>query len=177
MKKLGKAEVEELSNNESVYVGSGSYYDFDCGIVIKFDKESIKNTLLYDDTDKAPDAKDINVFIEYNMENKIFNDTSEIDEAISSYEHNLVPVLPPFFVRKHESSPICHVVVERNYLDFTPYSDRHDLPLYVRDLTREELLEYKSALQEEKAAFEKRLRTYFKKYGYKIHAHGYWFNR
>ena len=53
----------------------------------------------------------------------------------------------------------------------------HESPVFVRYLTDEETKEILQAYEQIKQDYEKRLRTYYKRYHDKITTHGYWANR
>lgn len=173
MKKLTKEEIKDIES-KGAYVKNSYLYKFEDGIVIEFDKDSISKTLWYDDETEGPISKDGSnkkeAFIRYNMRS-VRNPAQEfIDNEGWGF------IREPFLCRQYdyEETGRCFISWQSDYCG---EPDPYYLKLKVRNLTREEIEEVAEANAEVIKAYQKRLETYYKRYGDKIYQRGYWANR
>lgn len=132
-------------------------------IDINIDKPSIKSDIYYDDETEAP-AKSYENFELYNLR---LQNTPLNDESIKNIENLAIYK----FNAKYNNNNTYYLLRNRNYHYY--YSDGE----LVRDLTEEEKADITKIYCEEKEAFIKRLKAYWKKYQDKIYCIGYWANR
>jgi len=142
----------------NTYIDIGPYY-INIGV-----KPSIDSTMWYDDETEGPDASKFEAFRAYNMRGKRF----DLDELAANGRSN--------------------VWVYTNYTNdrtggkLKGWSTTHwdEEPRHLGDYhkaTDDDIMAIKQGLAEMKAAYEKRLATYWKRYSNKVHAAGYWANR
>ena len=140
------------------YIDVGPYY-LNIG-----DKPSIDSTLYYDDETEGPDASKFEAFKAYNMRNKRF----DLDELIANGRGNI-------WVYTNYTN-------DRTGGKLKGWSTTHwdEEPRHLGDYhkaTDDDIAAIRQGLAAQKAAFEKRLATYWKRYSNKVHASGYWANR
>jgi len=140
------------------YLDVGPYY------LAIGDKPSIDSTMWYDDETEGPDASKFEAFRAYNMRGKRF----DLDELIANGRSN-VWIYTKY---THDRTGGKLKGWATTHWDEEP---RH-LGEY-RKATDDDITAIKQGLSEMKAAYEKRLATYWKRYSNKVHAAGYWANR
>lgn len=142
----------------STYIDIGPYY-INIG-----DKPSIDSTMWYDDETEGPDASKFEAFRAYNMRGKRF----DLDELTSSRLGEVY--IYTNYTRDRTGGKLKGWLVAHN----------GEEPRHVGDFqlaTADDIMAIKQGLAEMKAAYEKRLATYWKRYSNKVHAAGYWANR
>jgi hypothetical protein len=139
----------------SKYIDMGEYY-----LNIGDAKPRISNTLYYDDETDAPDISDFEVFKNYNMRGKRFNLVKLVDSGRSVC----------VFTSDNRSGGKLKGWT-------TCYIGEHPGLRDCRLATVDDIMAIKQGLAEIKADFEKRLASYWKRYGDKIRTSGYWANR
>ena len=163
------------------YEGCGEYLDMGDGHVVEIEKPSIKSEFWYDDEYDSPltddDAQRKSYFITENMRWQ-FKDfgLAEWDEGNAKIERG------EWVSGNHLREP---------FLAVWPSGECNPTFFYSRDyehideargmaripLTAEQIDGLREVLDGQRAKFEKRLETYWKRYGDKVCAHGYWANR
>lgn len=186
-KKEKKAHVEMLVAKEResrrdswrrYYMGK-EYIQFDCG-VIEVDKQGITSEFWYDDEYESPLSDDPEqrkaYFVDRNA--RSFNDFGlsewrECRKALESGRACSGRYLPRPLVAMWPSGQ-CYPVfmVDREWMEH----DRRRGMVTV-EMTDDELEQLGSIIDGMKARYMKRLETYWKRYGDKVSAYGYWANR
>lgn len=151
------------------------------GLTVAVDRPNIESTIYYDDEYESPikadDSNKKDVFIHENMSN--FRDfgiygwmQSRIDletRGCCSGMWSSQPVLIEY-LRKDDNNQVC--------IDFTSRSEEY-LPenANIIPLDNDEIEALKVVIDGLKAAYIKRLETYYKRYANNISSYGYWANR
>lgn len=151
-------KMVEYCLKSSTYIDIGPYY-INIG-----DKPSIDSTMWYDDETEGPDSSKFEAFRAYNMRGKRF----DLDELAADGRSN-VWIYTNYTTDRTEGKLKGWLVTRigeepRHVGDYQPASD-------------DDIMAIKQGLAEMKAAYEKRLTTYWKRYSNKVHAAGYWANR
>ena len=134
-----------------------SYYLELADCFVSFDhKPSIDKTIYYNDEYEAPTITK-EYFIEHNMRHNF-----------SSLEFDFEKEL--FLFPNYEQAPEIKCLRALNRFEAEDHEN-------LRKVTAEETEQIKNKLEEFKADYLKRLNTYWKRYGHKVYASGYWANR
>ena len=143
----------------SKYIDLGSYY-----LDVGDSKPSIENTLWYDDETEGPDSSNFEAFRAYNLRGKRFS----LDEVIES-GRQVIWVYTQYNGDKTDGKLKSWTAAR------VGEEPRHTGEY--RKATEDDLKAIRQGLSEISADYEKRLKTYWKRYGDKVHAAGYWANR
>ena len=140
----------------SHYIDTGKYY-LNVG-----DKPGIESQMWYDDETEGPDASKFEAFRAYNLRGKRldFEEATENRQiwVYVNYTHDRTGgKLMGWTTSRHGEEP-------------------HHLGAY-HLATDDDIMAIKQGLAAIRAAYEKRLKTYWKRYSHKVHASGYWANR
>lgn len=142
----------------SKYIDMGNYY-----LDIGDSKPTIDSDLWYDDETDGPDASKFEAFRAYNMRGKRF-DLDEVTEGTRKV----------YIYGKYTTDRT------NGKLKGWLTARIGDEPTHVgeyREATADDIMAIKQGLSEIQQDFEKRLKTYWKRYSNKVHARGYWANR
>lgn len=143
----------------SKYIDLGEYY-----LNIGDAKPTIDSDLWYDDETEGPDASKFEAFKAYNMRGKRFS----LEELAENGRTQIW--IYTNYTRDRSGGKLKGW--STTHWDEEP---RH-LGEYHR-ATDDDIMAIKQGLAAMKAAYEKRLATYWKRYSNKVHAAGYWANR
>lgn len=155
------------------------YYQFDDGFVIKFERSRIDRTMYYNDEYEAPSTT-LERFINYNMWHNLHDLGIEkwIEEENDLKSHGCCGGGHSKMWLAQEYDDDRKLLSLRTSIDrFCDGVYPHESKLFVRYLTDEETKEILQAYEQIKQEYEKRLRTYYKRYHDKITTCGYWANR
>lgn len=143
----------------SNYIDVGQYY-LNIG-----DKPHIERTMWYDDETTGPDSSKFEAFRDYNMRGKRF----DLDELVADRNGGNVWIYTNYTTDRTGGKLKGWTV--------TRYGE---VPTHLGDYHRatdDDIMAIKQGLATMKAAYEKRLATYWKRYSNKVSARGYWANR
>ena len=163
-KRDGSTDIDMVNwcIKESKIVNMGDYW-LDIGSA----KPKIESTLWYDDETQGPDANLFEEFREYNLRGK----AATLDEITKRFGSD-----GKIWIYKNK-----YTRDNRNILRGWTTSDTyHGKPTHVGECyeaTEEERAAIAQGLQEIRNNYEKRLKTYWKRYSDKVYARGYWANR
>lgn len=155
------------------------YYQLDDGLVVVFERSSIESTMYYNDEYEAPSTA-LESFINYNM-NHNFNDNGiaswiemerDLRETGCCLGSHSKMWLAQYY---NDDRKILSLQTTVSHFDGNLYA--HESREFVRYLTDEETKEMLKAYEQIKQDYDKRLRTYYKRYHDKITTYGYWANR
>ena len=140
-------------------IKSYKYIDID-GIIVDVgrSKPPISRTLYFNDEHEAPQVNYEN-FAAYN---KRLNNPSEYKLQWSSY---------------HGDGKLKLLKDERSNIYQLSYDEARDKDVETKEVTEKELEAINQGIREIQADYEKRLKTYYKRYSDKIFTSGYWANR
>lgn len=146
------------------------HYMTDDGYIISFERPRIESCMYYDDETEAPSTR-FESFKHYNM---FYNFNNSVDRWMEK-EHDLRTKGCTYgnHARMHllvTNGSFTSIATVNNY-----YNEIN--PFKVRNLTDEEIQEIIEINNAMKTDYEKRLKTYYKKYSHKITTYGYWANR
>ena len=163
------------------YMGCGEYLDFDGEHVIEIEKPSIRSEFWYDDEYDSPLTDDPEQRKRYFMAENMrwqFKDfgLSEWDEC----ERQLAEI--GCCTGRHLSEPFlavwpsgeCYPVFFYDF-DYAHIDEARGMSRI--PMTAEQIDGLREVIDNQRSKFEKRLETYWKRYGDKVSAHGYWANR
>ena len=156
------------------------YYQFDDNLVVEFDRSRIDGVMYYNDEYEAPSTA-LESFINYNMCHNLYDRGIEKwieaendlkNHGCCSGSHSKMWLAQYY----DDGRKILSLeTTAGRYLHDVDYA--HESPVFVRYLTDDETKEILQAYEQIKQDYEKRLRTYYKRYHDKITTHGYWANR
>ena len=144
---------------EGKYIDLGDYY-----LRVGDAKPNIEKTMWYDDETEGPDASRFEAFREYNMRGKRLSLEDAMDYGRSEvwiftqYTHDRTGGKLKSWLTARIGEEPTHVGEYRK-------------------ATEDDIKAIKQGLAEIKADYEKRLKTYWKKYSAKVRSAGYWANR
>lgn len=145
----------------SKYIDTGEYY-----LDIGDSKPSIESQMWYDDETTGPDASKFEAFRAYNLR---CNNGSRTLEKMAENGRTEVWVYTKYTNDKTEGK-----------LKGWTATRLGEEPRHIGDYrkaTADDIMAIKQGLAEINANYEKRLKTYWKRYSNKVHASGYWANR
>ncbi|MCI8425663.1 MAG: hypothetical protein HFJ72_08420 [Adlercreutzia sp.] len=175
MKLMSKAEkmahLEARGDLDKYYLNSYDYIAFDSGEVVAIEKPAITSEIWYDD--ETPDPAKAEgmeaLFYRHNMARNWF------DFQLTGWQQSR---------RDLEERGCCcggwrklPALAARHNGDFKIETHTEEWSRRIkttRDLTEEETAELLQIMAQLKAAYEKRLKSYWKRYGDKVHTSGYW---
>jgi hypothetical protein len=140
------------------YIDVGPYY-LNIG-----DKPSIDSTMWYDDETDGPDASKFEAFRSYNMRGKRLTFEESTDHGRSEV------YIYTNYTTDRTGGKLKGWLTARIGEEPRHVGDFHKA-------TEDDIMAIKQGLAEMKEAYEKRLKTYWKRYSNKVHAAGYWANR
>lgn len=154
---------------------------------IKFEKPSISSDIWYDDEKPDPfkvgDKKQ--VFINHNLSLNFKDHGSNKWQAEKKHNKEFFekqnPDIP--YPDCSEYNPFIAIWNNDNtgtpvfFYDHTPGSNQYDGCTKKYMLSNDEVAQLMDIYEDQKAAYLKRLETYYKRYESKIYSHGYWANR
>lgn len=158
-KQWNNQKMVDYCEKSSKYIDLGDYY-----LDIGDSKPSIESTMWYDDETDGPDSSKFEAFRNYNMRGKRFS----LDELMTNGRTNV-------WVYTHYNGDRTGGKLKSWTTTHTGEEPRH-LGDY-RLATADDIMAIKQGLAEIRNDYEKRLRTYWKRYSNKVHASGYWANR
>ena len=135
------------------------YFKLSDGFVIEFDRPSISKVLYYDDEYDAP-STDFENFKSYNIALNFKNSGLDRDAR-------------RFWIGLQYGKGSLVYLTDGYYCNDLPEYCPHFIR-YITDQEKEDLLK---AVEDMKKDYIKRLETYYKRYGKKVYAYGYWANR
>lgn len=144
----------------SKYIDLGDYY-----LNIGNSKPGIDSTMWYDDTTKGPDSSKFEAFRAYNLRG---NNAQTFDEVVNSGRTE-------FWVYTNYTVDRTNDKL-RGWTASRPGDEPRHVGSY-RKATADDIVAIKQGLAEIRADYEKRLKTYWKRYSNKVHAAGYWADR
>ena len=163
------------------YYMRDDYLDFDGEHVVEIEKPSIRSEFYYDDEYSSPLTDDPEQRRRYFMAANM--DTQFKDFGLAAWDEGNRQMDEGRWVSgRHLSEP---------FLAVWPSGDCYPHFFYDRDfahideargmvripMTAEQIDGLREVMDGQRAKFEKRLNTYWKRYGDKVCAHGYWANR
>lgn len=150
----------DYSLKSNKWIDMGDYY-----LNVSDSKPSIDKTLWYDDETDSPDDSKFEAFRVYNLRG---NKAPQIEDYINDGR----PVIWVYTNYTHDQTGGKVKSWTATRIGEEP---RH-IGEY-RLATTDEIGAIKQGLNEVRVDFEKRLKTYWKRYSNKVHASGYWANR
>lgn len=148
--------------------------------VVEFDRPAISSTMYHDDETEGP-SHTFEAFRAYNM--RYFSDYGYKDWLQSREDMRkhgcclgCFPCHPYMISKDGKGRPVFRFGDWDTEGDADKFNANHDPERYgvAHEMSELELKQFAEAVDELKADFEKRLRTYWKRYSDKVHASGYW---
>ncbi len=143
----------------NLYIDMGPYY-----LSIGDSKPGIESSLWYDDETAGPDDSKFEAFRDYNLRGKRFS-----LEKLAESGRNRVWIYNNY-TRDTTGGKI------KSWLVTDAWEEPRHVGEY-RLATPDDIGAIKQGLAQISADYEKRLKTYWKRYSNKVHARGYWANR
>lgn len=154
------------------YFMASDYLNLADNVNIRTQKPDIDSTIWYDDEYESPaKSRDIvDVFIDHNME---YNRPSRLYEDMfnDSNSHSYVAL----YNTEHPDDTVIRRI--RNYNDDFEIQQLENAGYERYQITENDINAMRNFFAEQDKKYEKRLRTYAKRYKYKISCRGYWANR
>lgn len=191
MKRLTKEEAFEMlckinEDSKSEYwkkyyqqqAKQNYYYQFNDNLAIEFERSSIDRTMYYNDEYEAPSTA-LESFINYNFSHN-FKDKGiaswiEMETDLRETGCCLGSHSKMWLAQYYNDNR--KLLTLRTTREYQEYCEPHESKVFVRYLTDEETKEILKAYEQIKQDYDKRLRTYYKRYHDKITTYGYWANR
>ena len=157
------------------------YLDFDGEHVVELERPSVKSEFYYDDEYDSPLTDDAEqrraYFMAENMRRQ-FKDfgLAEWDKCTRDLEERGCCtgryLSEPFLAVWPSGECRPHFFYDRDFLEIDEKRGMVKIPM-----TAEQIDGLRAVVDNQRAKFEKRLVTYWKRYGHNVSAHGYWANR